>query len=362
MKNILLVIDSLSAGGAEKVVLILARSLSQLGHNVHIITIDNKIEYDINFDIKVNTIGFRKSHFEPTYYKYGKALKNLIRNIEEQYGRFHITVSFLKKAHRLMAKANHPDTYYSIRNTLSLSTLKNRKGLRRFIRIQKLKALYNDKNILAVSKGCEIDLIKNIGIKPKSIQTICNPIDIDTINKLSQKENPYSDLDYIVHIGRLSEAKRHDLLLKSFALSGIKQNLILLGDGPLKNNLVQLACDLQISSQVIFAGFKQNPYPIIKHAKLCVLSSDYEGMPNAILDALSVGTPVVSTDCPSGPKELLTGQLANYLVPVGNANALSDKISKALQDIENGKLHVPNSVIEKFDATLVAQEYIKLCH
>lgn len=362
MKNILFVIDSLSAGGAEKVVLTLAKSLSLLGHHVHIITIDDKIEYDIDFDIKIHTIGFKKSRFEATYYKYGKALKNLIANLEQQYGRFNIAISFLKKAHRLMEKAGYPDAYYSIRNTLSLSILRYHKGLRRYIRIRKLRALYSNKNILAVSKGCEIDLIKNIGIKPKSIQTIPNPIDFDRINALSQQDNPYSELDYIVHIGRLATAKRHDLLLKAFAQASIKEKLILLGDGHLKDQLVQLAQKLNISSQVIFAGFVQNPYPIIKHAKLCVLSSDYEGMPNAILDALSAGTPVVSTDCPSGPKEILTGPLANYLVETGDVGALANKISQALKDVENGRLSVPGSVIAKFDARLIAQQYSKLGH
>ena len=260
-----------------------------------------------------------------------------------------------------MAKAGYPNAYYNIRNTLSLSILKNHRGVRYFIRVHKLRSLYNNKNILAVSKGCEHDLLNNIGIKPKSIQTIYNPIDFEKIHDLAQKDNPFSHLDYLVHIGRLSGAKRHDLLFRSFALANTNKSLILLGDGPLREELKILASQLNISSKVIFAGFQQNPYPIIKGAKLCVLSSDYEGLPNAILDALSVGTPVVSTDCPSGPGEILTGSLANYLTPVGDPNALAHTILTALKDIEKGQLTFPKELLEKFDASHIAREYIKLC-
>jgi glycosyltransferase involved in cell wall biosynthesis len=361
MKNILLVIDSLAGGGAEKVVLILSRAFSHMGHNVHIITIDDNIEYDIDFDINLHTLGFKKSHLQPTYIKYGKALRNLTAQLEKKYDRFDLTVSFLKKAHRIMAKAGNPNAYYSIRNTLSQSILKNHSGLRRVIKTQKLKALYDNKNILTVSKGCENDLIENVGIKPKFIRTIYNPIDFERINKLAKCANPYHELNYIAHVGRLSEAKRQDLLLNAFALANTDCRLILVGDGPLRKELESLANKLGISKQVIFAGFQQNPYPIIKDAKLCALSSDYEGLPNAILDALSVGTPVVSTDCPSGPAEILTGHLANYLIPVGNPHAFADKIKKALQEIENGALKIPEDLLEKFNALHIAQQYIDLC-
>jgi glycosyltransferase involved in cell wall biosynthesis len=361
MKNILFVIDSLCAGGAEKVVLILARSLLQLGHNVHIITIDDKIEYQIDFDVTIHTLAFKKSRLQLTYTKYGRILKNRIEKIERENGRFHLIVSFLKKAHRVLAKANCPGAYYNIRNTLSSSILKNHRGLRYFIRVQKLKSLYDNKHILTVSKGCEYDLVNNITIKPKSIQTIYNPIDFEKIHELAQQDNPYSHLDYLVHIGRLSGAKRHDLLLQAFALANTDKRLILLGDGPLREELQRLASELGIAHQVIFAGFQQNPYPIIKGAKLCILSSDYEGLPNAILDALSVGTPVVSTDCPSGPAEILTGSLANYLTPVGDPQALARAIVGALKDIENGQLTVPRDLLERFDASHIARQYIDLC-
>jgi glycosyltransferase involved in cell wall biosynthesis len=313
-KRILFIIDSLAAGGAEKVVLTLARTMVQSGHHVTIISVDNKIEYDIDFSADVHTLNFEKSRIEPTYYKYANRLRRLISKLEADHGPFDLTTVHLQKAHRLTAKAGIKKAYFCIHSTVSQGSLAGRIGLRLYLKRRRLKKLLDGKNIITVSKGIAQDLLEVVRIKPKSIRTIYNPVDFDLIRRQADETNPYKNEDYIIHVGRLTPSKRHDILLQAYAKSGIAQKLLLLGDGPLKESIQQLAHELGIAEKVIFAGFHTNPYPTIKDAKLSVLTSDYEGLPTVLIESLALHVPVLSTDCPSGPREILTGNLAKYLV------------------------------------------------
>jgi glycosyltransferase involved in cell wall biosynthesis len=118
--------------------------------------------------------------------------------------------------------------------------------------------------------------------------------------------------------------------LQAYTKSGIKQKLLLLGDGPLKDSIQQLAHKLGISENLIFAGFHSNPYPIIRGAKLCILTSDYEGLPTALIESLALHVPVLSTDCPSGPREILTGALAKNLINSGDIDTIAKTINNTL--------------------------------
>jgi glycosyltransferase involved in cell wall biosynthesis len=114
--------------------------------------------------------------------------------------------------------------------------------------------------------------------------------------------------------------------------------------------------DRQLEDRVINLGFKQNPYKYIKNASLLVLSSDREGLPTIVIESLILGTPVVSTDCPTGPSEILTGDLAYWLVPVQNPSVLAAKIDKAL----DMKINIQDKNIYKFDKEYIYQEYKRL--
>lgn len=135
----------------------------------------------------------------------------------------------------------------------------------------------------------------------------------------------------ILTVGNLKPVKNHPLLLRAFAL--LQQpdaRLMLLGQGQNEAALRQLAFDLGIADRVIFAGFHPDPTPFYDTADLFVLSSDHEGFGNVIVEALSAGLPVVSTDCPSGPAEILKGGRWGRLVPVGDVAALGRAMEAAL--------------------------------
>ena len=358
-KRILFIIDSLGAGGAEKVVLTLARTMIQSGHDVTIITVDNNVEYDIDFAAHIHTLDFKKYRFEPTYHKYAKKLRNLVAKLEQEHGRFDLITSHLQKAHRLTSVAYLSKAYYVVHSTISKSSLAGRSGLRLYFKRRRLQKLFNNKKIITVSEGIAIDLLDTVLVKPKSIKTIYNPVDYDTLRQKANEPNPFQNEDYIIHIGRLTPSKRHDILLQAYAKSQVSQKLLLLGDGPLKKSMQQLATELGIKDKVIFAGFHINPYPIIKGATLSVLTSDYEGLPTVLIESLALGVPVLSTDCPSGPREILTGELVKQLVPADDINTLTENIKKLSQ--KRDLYSALNKVaLEKFKPCNACLSYLSL--
>ena len=159
--------------------------------------------------------------------------------------------------------------------------------------------------------------------------------------------------DYIVHVGKFKQQKRHDILIKAYAKANVEQKLVLVGTGPLMEESKQLVKELNIEDKVIFAGFQKNPYPWIKHAKLMVLSSDFEGLGLVILEAIALGTSVVSTDCPSGPSEVLASV---NLSPVREVDILAENIRLALKNPEKYQ----TTLHTQFYPEIAAQAYLSL--
>jgi glycosyltransferase involved in cell wall biosynthesis len=137
----------------------------------------------------------------------------------------------------------------------------------------------------------------------------------------------------IVTVGSMKAVKNHSLLLRAFArLERPDARLMFVGYGAGRDTLLSLAHELGVADRVILAGFHRDPTPFYKTADLFVLSSDYEGFGNVIVEALACGTPVVSTNCPSGPAEILENGRFGRLVPVGDAEALASAMGAALNE------------------------------
>jgi glycosyltransferase involved in cell wall biosynthesis len=143
--------------------------------------------------------------------------------------------------------------------------------------------------------------------------------------------------DYMVSVGSLSAQKRYDLLFKAYASLDTKYQipLVILGDGPLKNDLKELAMELNITNKVVFKGYVTNPYPFVVNAKIFVLNSDYEGLCNAAIEAQCLGVPAVITDCPTGNREIVEQAITGILVPTKNTKAMAEGIQSILDlDLE----------------------------
>ena len=189
---------------------------------------------------------------------------------------------------------------------------------------------------VGVSKGVADDMARLSGLGRERFSVINNPVPLPPepgSAALAEAEALWGGPPgaRILSVGRLKRVKNHALLLHAFArLERADARLMLVGDGELEAELRGLVADLGISDRVIFAGFHPDPTPFYRTADLFVLSSDNEGFGNVIVEALACGTPVVSTDCPSGPSEILSGGKYGTLVPVGDVSALSSGIERAL--------------------------------
>ncbi len=188
---------------------------------------------------------------------------------------------------------------------------------------------------VAVSEEAKQDVISNFGIPAERILTIHNGVDHRLVRErarepLSVAERAMFSPDTVTIItaGRLMEQKGHDILIKSFAIvrQRIASRLIILGEGEKRKELAALAQTLGIADDVFFNGWTDNPFKLIASADIFVLSSRYEGFPNALLEAMALGTPVVSTDCPSGPREILDGGRYGILVSVDDELARSEAL------------------------------------
>lgn len=191
--------------------------------------------------------------------------------------------------------------------------------------------------IIAVSQGVRDDLINQLGVRDDQVRVIYNPVDIDEIRHLAKEKisetwfapkNP----PVVLGIGRLVPQKDFATLLRAVAVIRRTQKvrLILLGEGPLQPSLQRLASELGMSDDFAMPGFVTNPYAYMRRAAVVVLSSRWEGMPNVLIQALSIGAPLVSTDCHSGPREILDGGRFGWLVPVNDPASLADAVSKSI--------------------------------
>lgn len=354
--KIILTIFSLQGGGAERFVLTLAEGFKTLGYDPHIICFKNQIDYP-KPDVALHFLSYQSYRWMP------KTIRNRVfARVFDKYVKDNISdspaliISNLWQVDQVLAYSQLENKVFVIHNTLS-----KEKQVHTYLTDKALNDAYKDQHIVAVSKGVEEDFIK-IVTGHESIADIHNPIDRDSIileakntqvlNHLMEKY-PVLKKGYIVHVGKFKTQKNHEGLLLAYADSKQSLPLLLVGQGNLKDQCMNLCEELGIKDKVVFAGFLSNPYPVIANAKGMVLSSIYEGFGLVIAEALALGVPVISTDCESGPRELLP---SSNLVPVGDNIALANKLNSFMQN--------PDKFKSNFDISLlpqsVAQKYLSI--
>jgi glycosyltransferase involved in cell wall biosynthesis len=193
--------------------------------------------------------------------------------------------------------------------------------------------------IHAVSSGVGEAVAEKFRLPIERVKVVYNPIDHEHISQLADEEPAKKitvncDCRTIVSAGRLSKQKDYRTLIKALFLvrKTVNVRLLILGEGEMRGDLERLISELELEDHVALPGFFENPFPVMKHADLFVLSSIWEGLPNVLIQSMACGTPVVSTDCPSGPSEILENGKWGRLVPVGDVNALSLAIIESLNE------------------------------
>ncbi len=214
----------------------------------------------------------------------------------------------------------------------------SKSALERWLRYWPVRRLYPTVDqIVAVSEGVAEDTATIARIPRERIKVIRNPVITPELRALAEKtcSHPWlqpGEPPVILGAGRFQRQKDFPTLIRAFAQLRRTRpcRLLILGDGGDRGKLESLIRELTLSEQVQLPGFKANPFPFVARASLFVLSSAWEGSPNVLTEAMALGTPVVSTDCPSGPRELLDHGRFGPLVPIGDVDGLSAAMADTL--------------------------------
>jgi glycosyltransferase involved in cell wall biosynthesis len=217
--------------------------------------------------------------------------------------------------------------------------------------------------IVAVSDGVADDLARTAALTRERITSINNPVIVPDMTRMAREPcahpwlRPGHAVPVALAVGRLTRQKGFDTLIRAFAEVRRRRDarLLILGEGPERGRLDTLVADLSLARDVQLAGWVDNVYAYLARADAFVLSSRWEGLPTVLIEALFCGVPVVATDCPSGPREILDNGRLGRLVPVGDATALA----AALDDVYDGKVAraAPESW-RRFDERVVVDRYL----
>lgn len=230
--------------------------------------------------------------------------------------------------------------FFRVGTTLSARN-ENQGLLKNWWRMRRMRRLFPQADgIIAVSYGVARDVQRLLGIPSERIHVVANPVvtpEMLTATPPPPRHPFYTsprEAPVIMGMGGLRHAKDFPTLLRAFAMvvRSRPARLIILGKGRLLENLKALSRSLAVERWTDFPGFVENPYGYLAHADLFVLSSLWEGSPNVLTEALAMGTPVVATDCPSGPREILQNGYYGRLVPCGDPQAMAQAILEALEN------------------------------
>lgn len=324
-KRFAFVISDFYGGGAQKVLPNTAEELRLRGHTVRIYTLRERIEHDIPPQLEIVNLAVINQAT--------KALSNILvekfqaHAIKKALRSFQPDIVISCSCDRITRHIHGFNLYFWV-HANSIDAAGDTRQQQKII--AKNKKIYQERKLIVVSEGIKQALVKHVGLKPQDVQVIYNPFDQAFITKQAKERvrPPYDD--YFIHVGSFEYRKRHDRLLKSYHASGTQTPLVLMGKGKPADEarLHSLINELGLNDCVKIIPFQTNPYPYIAQAKALLLTSDQEGLPTVLIEALLLHTPVISVDCPSGPSEILTEELAPYLIEMDDTDALAAAIAR----------------------------------
>ncbi|MCF1429262.1 MAG: glycosyltransferase, partial [Shewanella sp.] len=232
-KRIAIAIDSLAGGGAEKVMLTLASSLIELGHEPHLLVLQNHCHHEVPANIPVHFCFNENEKNLDSFWRLSgsvQKLKHFIAEVEARVGKFDLFLSNLDKTNLLMSRTGVSPLYFVVHNSIEEELLRQRKlGPFAYWDMIRAKKALNGQHLITVSKGIAGEIAAKGRIQPSSMQTIYNPFELERI--AVQAETPVDGLpegDYMVHVGRFARQKRHDILFQALARMTHKLPLVLL--------------------------------------------------------------------------------------------------------------------------------------
>lgn len=353
MKKVTFLINSLTSGGAERVLSVIATELIAQNIEVDLLCIEKDNTYTLPKAVKLtylsnltkHDVGLKKLLYLP-YLAF--KLKKYIQTNQTTLIQSHI---YRANFTNILAKLFGAKHQVQVVEVTSINNLKDGSFSKR-INFSLIKLLYKHADLVIFkAQRMKEEFLKNIP-KIKKYTVINNPYDIKKIQMLSQQTVHDFEFNkekkYIVTVGRLSSEKRHSSLIKILIHLNKNIELLIIGDGDLKKELQHIIERKSLTKRVHLLGKKENPFKYIKHSDLFVLASEGEGFPNVIVEAMICNTAVISTDCISGPREILAPntdinfqlklgiELAHngILYPVDNQGSLIQAINTLLKDKE----------------------------
>ena len=336
--RIAIYLPSLRGGGAERAMVVLANGFVGRGYVVDLVLVRKVGPYipEVSCEVRIVDLGAGRVAL---------SLPSLVDYLRKV--RPFVMLSVLNHANVIAvvakALARVPTRLVvSERNQVSLTLSQARSLRQKFVLLLMRWAYQKADGIVAVSGGVADDLAAKVRLSRNRISVIYNPVVTPALKAMAsaQINHPWGGRDQsplILAAGRLTAQKDYPTLLRAFAKVRANREcrLIILGEGERRESLEALTAQLDISGSVLLPGLADNPFAWMSRASLFVLSSAWEGLPNVLIQAMACGTPVVSTDCPSGPMEILENGRWGRLVPVGDEGALAEAMLASLDETEH---------------------------
>ena len=360
-KKISIILPNLVGGGAERLAIYLALDWKRRGYLVEFILMEERGELlELLEEEGISIIELKVNKIRSAFFPLIKALKASCPDI--------IWVGLWPLTSIAIASwifSGRKGKLFTIdHNHLSISTIKQLDVSPIFLKLVMRITYPFATGVMTVSHGAKKDLEKLGSFKRDWVKVIYNPAATGKASKYKITKDMEiklwgEDVSYkIVSAGAFSHQKNYSLLLASFArINQVEDSkLIILGEGSLRTELEDQINSLGLNDKVLLPGFVKEPYPWFLTADLFVLSSDWEGLPTVLIEALECGLPIVSTDCPSGPSEILEDGKYGTLVPIGDSGLLTDAIEKNLMNIQDPKILSTRS--KDFSINKISREYL----
>ena len=389
-KNILFRSGSLRMGGLERVLIEVLQTIDKEKYNISLIIDDdcgedNIFEKDIPKEIKYYFLKSQDLIRKTEYYKekrkniFYKLMYNLYMNLEtfimcrkskkilKEIGEVDVLIDFDAGASKYIDKLNIKKKIVWIHN--SIPKLKKKKS-----KIERFgKRLEKYDKVVAICDEMKEELQKIYPKIKEKIIRIYNPFNFERIEKLKNDNTDLTNDDkkllerkYIVAIARLdSVQKDFSTLIKAFKIvkeKGIEEKLYIIGDGPSRKEIEQEIKKMGLEKEILLLGNRKNPYIWLKNSLFFVHSSKYEGLPTVLIEALICDKMIISSNCPTGPKEILKNESCGELFEVGNYNQLSNLLEKYILNKESKNKFLQEILKrkEEFNKEKVIKEYEKL--
>ena len=342
--KVLVLHGHLSMGGEERVLLSVLKNLVELNYDVELLITWNHGENNL----------FENEIPEKVNYKFLFDNYNGKNKLIKEIYRIRAKATYLKKVEKIIKENKYDVIIDYSSNLLKYNNLDIKVPVFAWIhfsltfgeklsadKIEKYKKQYKkyDK-ILAICDTMRNEFVDILGIDKTKVELVYNPINLEKIKEKAENPNPdyekYLKEDYFLQVSRLTQQKQPEHLVDIYhklKQRGIKEKLYFIGNGEKIELIKQKIKEYKLENDVILLGQIENPYPFFKNAKLFVHTAKYEGLPTVLLESLAFGTPVISYDCPTGPKDIL-GKNSEYgeLIPLNDKDEFVEKVYELMNN------------------------------